>query len=589
VEVRNLKKYFPIHKGLFGRKVGDVRAVDDVSFDVYPRETLGVVGESGCGKTTVGRTLLRLVEPTAGTASFDGKDIFGLGTDGLRSLRKQMQIIFQDPYSSLNPRQTVGSIIGDALELHGISKGDARFDRARELLERVGLQASYVNRYPHEFSGGQRQRIGIARAIALNPKFIVCDEAVSALDVSVQAQILNLLMDLQEEYELSYLFIAHDLSVVRHISRRVAVMYLGRIVEVATTGELFEHALHPYTQALLSAIPRPRVGGGGQRVVLEGDVPNPIAPPPGCHFHTRCPLVMDRCRSEVPQLQDARDGHRVRCHLYDGAAWPAEPIPIGAGRAPSRAAERAAAASAADADDEGVGSADVGAETGSADASGFGMFDGSESGDSARPIGIPEILRDKQGMALGPFGEIVDPDDSFVRTAEIPTLDAMTRSVDTTGPVMLSRDSTESEKPKKNEDFDPDGERTDIHERPVAEDGSLTGDLEPVTDAGAASASAEALPQPTTAAAARPRAPAPADDEQSAALGEDVMAEDTGIHPPVHDEEGVADDISLHAQDRVGTLEEPGGEGGGADPDGDGPATEEVPVVPDSEEKSRKS
>ena len=269
LQVRNLKKYFPIKKGLFGRHVGDVRAVDGVSFDIYPRETLGVVGESGCGKTTVGRTILRLLEPTAGSAKFEGQEVFELGRPEMRAIRRDMQIIFQDPYSSLNPRMTIGNIIGDALELHGLAKGDERFEHAKVLLERVGLQASYINRYPHEFSGGQRQRIGIARAVALRPKFIVCDEAVSALDVSVQAQILNLLMDLQRDFELSYMFIAHDLSVVRHISDRVAVMYLGRIVELSPCDDLYENPMHPYTQALLSACP----------AATEVTQSSPITPP----------------------------------------------------------------------------------------------------------------------------------------------------------------------------------------------------------------------------------------------------------------------------------------------------------------------
>ena len=258
LRVRGLKKYFPIYKGFFRKLAGHVKAVDDISFDLHEKETLGIVGESGCGKTTVGRSLLRLIEPTDGEALFQNKDIFQLRSEELRTFRRNMQIIFQDPYSSLNPRMTIGSIIGDALELHGIAKGDDKFEMSRQLLTRVGLQASYINRYPHEFSGGQRQRIGIARAVALHPKFIVCDEAVSALDVSVQAQVINLLQDLQEEYGLSYMFIAHDLSVVKHISDRIAVMYLGRIVELTSRDELFDKPLHPYTQALLSAIPHPK-------------------------------------------------------------------------------------------------------------------------------------------------------------------------------------------------------------------------------------------------------------------------------------------------------------------------------------------
>jgi oligopeptide transport system ATP-binding protein len=316
LQVRGLKKYFPIHKGLFRSLVGTVKAVDDLSFDLMPKETLGLVGESGCGKTTVGRSLLRLIEPTAGEAHFMGKDIFELGSRELRQYRKNMQIIFQDPYSSLNPRMTIGSIIGDSLELHGIATGDEKFEKTKELLTKVGLQESYINRYPHEFSGGQRQRIGIARAVALHPKFIVCDEAVSALDVSVQAQVINLLEDLQEEYDLSYIFIAHDLSVVKHISNRIAVMYLGKIVELSECKELYDKPLHPYTQALLSAIPEPKPRRKKNRVVLRGEVPNPINPPKGCHFHPRCPMAEARCKTgDSPQLKEVGPGHSVACHL----------------------------------------------------------------------------------------------------------------------------------------------------------------------------------------------------------------------------------------------------------------------------------
>ena len=317
IQVRNLKKYFPITKGIFSRKVGSVKAVDDISFDVYPNETVGLVGESGCGKTTAGRTLLRLLEPSGGEVLFRGRDVFGMDSEELRRARRQMQIIFQDPYSSLNPRMTVESIIGEAIEFHGIARGEERRTMVEDLLERVGLQPSYITRYPHEFSGGQRQRIGIARALALNPDFIVCDEAVSALDVSVQAQVINLLQDLQREYNLSYLFIAHDLSVVRHISDRVVVMYLGQMVEMATSERLFESTKHPYTQALLSAIPQPNPRRRKARIILQGDVPSPITPPPGCRFHTRCPLRFGPCDHVVPRDLEPHPGHRVRCHLYD--------------------------------------------------------------------------------------------------------------------------------------------------------------------------------------------------------------------------------------------------------------------------------
>jgi oligopeptide/dipeptide ABC transporter ATP-binding protein len=317
VRVRDLQKFFPIHKGIFSRHVGDVKAVDGVNFEVYPNETLGLVGESGCGKTTTGRTILRLLEPSGGKVYFRDDSIYDLPAEQLRALRRKMQIIFQDPYSSLNPRMTIESIIGEAIEFHGIAKGDARRKIVEDLLERVGLQPSYITRYPHEFSGGQRQRIGIARALALNPDFIVCDEAVSALDVSVQAQVINLLQDLQEEFNLSYLFIAHDLSVVKHISDRIAVMYLGQIAELAETGSLFDDPLHPYTQALLSAIPVPNPKSRKTRVVLKGDVPSPIDPPKGCRFHTRCPARFGPCDSIEPRSVEALPGHFVRCHLYD--------------------------------------------------------------------------------------------------------------------------------------------------------------------------------------------------------------------------------------------------------------------------------
>jgi oligopeptide/dipeptide ABC transporter ATP-binding protein len=324
--VRDLKKYFPVTRGILKRTVGQVQAVDGVSFRIGRMQTLGLVGESGCGKTTVGRTLLRLLEPTAGQALFRGRDLFTLPAAELRALRRYLQIIFQDPYSSLNPRMTVENIVGDALEIHGLAKGDAKRERVKSLLEKVGLQPSYITRYPHEFSGGQRQRIGIARALALDPEFIVCDEAVSALDVSIQAQVINLLMDLQEEFQLSYLFIAHDLAVVRHLSTRVAVMYLGVIVEEAACDDVFRHPAHPYTRALLSAIPVADPRHKRERILLEGDVPTPINPPAGCRFHTRCPAAFGRCQVEVPRTLEIEAGHTVACHLYDDPARQALPL-----------------------------------------------------------------------------------------------------------------------------------------------------------------------------------------------------------------------------------------------------------------------
>ncbi len=318
VEVQHLKKWFPIKRGLFSRTVGHVKAVDDVSFHINHSETVGLVGESGCGKTTVGRTLLNLIPPTDGRVYYDGQDVYNLDSMELRDLRKHMQIIFQDPYSSLNPRMTVANIVGEAMLVHKIvgSQEEAKA-KVGDLLERCGLDRKYVNRYPHEFSGGQRQRIGIARALALSPSSIVCDEAVSALDVSIQAQVINLLMDLQKEFQLSYLFIAHDLSVVRHISDRVLVMYLGEIVESSATEDLFERPSHPYTRALLSAIPIPDPDANVDRILLEGDVPTPINPPSGCHFHTRCPEVMDRCSREDPPMFDLGQGHCAKCWLFE--------------------------------------------------------------------------------------------------------------------------------------------------------------------------------------------------------------------------------------------------------------------------------
>jgi oligopeptide transport system ATP-binding protein len=325
LEVRGLYKYFPIHAGFFSRHVGDVKAVDGVDFTIRQGETLGLVGESGSGKTTVGRVILRLLPRTKGEVLFEGRDVHALSRDEMRKLRKEMQVIFQDPYASLNPRMTVGEIIGEPLMIHRIAKGKAADERVRELLELVGLRPDHANRYPHEFSGGQRQRIGIARALAVNPKFIVADEPVSALDVSIQAQVINLLQDLQSRLGLTYLFIAHDLSVVRHISTRVAVMYVGKIVEVADRNDLYDNPLHPYTQALLSAIPipNPAVEARRKRILLSGDIPSPVDPPSGCRFHTRCPIAFERCKGEVPELKAYGNGHTVACHWveeHNGAA-----------------------------------------------------------------------------------------------------------------------------------------------------------------------------------------------------------------------------------------------------------------------------
>ncbi|MBV7338313.1 dipeptide ABC transporter ATP-binding protein [Chloroflexi bacterium TSY] len=321
LQVQDLKMHFPITKGIvFQRQVGAIKAVDGISFDLYEGETLGLVGESGCGKSTTGRAILQLHRPTDGDVVFEGKNLVETKGEELRKMRRRMQMIFQDPYASLNPRMTVGSIIGEPLEVHGIGSGRKdRQERVQELLKTVGLNPYFVNRYPHEFSGGQRQRIGVARALAVNPSFIVADEPISALDVSIQAQVINLLEDLQDELNLTYLFIAHDLSVVRHISDRIAVMYLGKIVELADRDELYADPKHPYTQALLSAvpIPDPIIENERQRIILEGDVPSPANPPQGCNFCTRCPRVMDICKQEEPAFKDYGDGHYAACWLYE--------------------------------------------------------------------------------------------------------------------------------------------------------------------------------------------------------------------------------------------------------------------------------
>ena len=315
LEVEGLKKHFPVKKGLLSRNAGKVYAVDGVSFHIGPGETLGLVGESGCGKSTVGRTVLRLIDPTEGAIRLGGRDVTHLGKTDMRPVRREMQIIFQDPYSSLNPRMSAGDIVGELLRVHGLGTPAERQERVAELFERVGLSRAQMNSFPHEFSGGQRQRIGIARALALNPRLIVGDEPVSALDVSIQAQVINLLMDLQQEFRLSYLFVAHDLAVVEHISHRIAVMYLGRIVEYTDKRTLFTDPQHPYTEALLSAVPVPDPRLRRKKTVLQGDVPSPINPPSGCHFHTRCPYAEERCRIESPALREIAPGHTVACHL----------------------------------------------------------------------------------------------------------------------------------------------------------------------------------------------------------------------------------------------------------------------------------
>jgi peptide/nickel transport system ATP-binding protein/oligopeptide transport system ATP-binding protein len=316
LKVEGLKKYFRVNKGLFGRNAKYVQAVDGVSFHIDHGETLSLVGESGCGKSTIGRTIMKLIQPSAGSIQVDGKEIANLSRHKMQPYRRQMQIIFQDPFSSLNPRMTAGDIVGEPLTVHGVASGDEKRNRVAELFRRVGLRPDQMARFPHEFSGGQRQRIGIARALALGPSLIIGDEPVSALDVSVQAQVINLMTDLQEEFGLSYLFIAHDLSVVKHISHRIAVMYLGRIVELADCQELFANPLHPYTEALLSVVPRPDPRKTRKkRIILKGDVPSPIAPPSGCRFHTRCPLAVAECKVKVPELREIKPGHWAACHL----------------------------------------------------------------------------------------------------------------------------------------------------------------------------------------------------------------------------------------------------------------------------------
>ncbi len=317
LEVKDLVKHFPVRGGVFSRIRNYVRAVDGVSFDLEPSETLGLVGESGCGKSTTGRALLRLIEPTSGEVSFEGTDVCALDRESMRKLRREMQIIFQDPYASLNPRMTVGSIVGEPLTIHGIAKGKEKEEKVASLLHRVGLRPEHIRRYPHEFSGGQRQRIGIARALALNPKLIIADEPVSALDVSIQAQVINLLEDLQKEFGIAFVLIAHDLAVVQHVSDRIAVMYLGKIVEMSSADRVVMEPKHPYTEALLSAVPIPDPTLRKKRMILTGDVPSPVNPPSGCRFHTRCPYKEERCVAEEPPMREISPGHFAACHFSE--------------------------------------------------------------------------------------------------------------------------------------------------------------------------------------------------------------------------------------------------------------------------------
>lgn len=316
LQVRNLKKYFPIDSP-FGRTIGYVKSVDGVDFDLYKNQTVGLVGESGCGKSTTGRTILRLTDPTEGAAIYNGKDIFALKGKELQQIRKEFQMVFQDPHSSLNPKKRIGYAIMEPMKIHGIGTPKDRMERVLDLMSKVGLREDQFYRYPHEFSGGQRQRIGLARALAVNPKVVVCDEPVSALDVSIQSQVINLLEEIQENFQLTYLFISHDLSVVRHIADQICVMYLGKIVERASTDKLFQHPQHPYTRTLLSAIPIPNPKIKRERIVIKGELPSPINPPAGCVFHTRCPYVMDRCKIERPIAKEQSPGHFVACHLND--------------------------------------------------------------------------------------------------------------------------------------------------------------------------------------------------------------------------------------------------------------------------------